>query len=78
MSTIALIIGSASEGYRQKKFEEKCDSCFANDEEYVGCPNGIDETSLKSILKNVFEKHIGQIIFYFCCHCKLRSNSCLC
>ena len=49
--------------YRQKKIEEKCDSCFANDEEYVGSPNGIDETTLKSILNNVFEKHPDQIIF---------------
>lgn len=66
MSTIAIIIGSAPEGYRQKKIEEKCDSCFANDEEYVAFPNGIDETMLKSILHKVFEKHPDQIIFYIC------------
>lgn len=66
MSTITIIIGSAPEDYRQKKIEEKCDSWFANDEEYVGSPNGIDEATLKSILNNVFEKHPDQIIFYIC------------
>ena len=64
MSTITLLIGSAPEGYRQKKFKEKCDSCFASDEEYVGSPNGIDEATLKSILNNVFEKHPAHIFFY--------------
>lgn len=66
MSTIALIIGSAPDGYRQKNFEEKRDSCLANDAEYVGCPNGINETMLEPILKNAFEKHIDKILLYIC------------
>ena len=63
---IILIIGSAPEGYHQKRFEEKRDSCFANDKEYVGCPNGINEAMLKPILKNAFEKHTDKIHLYIC------------
>lgn len=66
MSTITLIIGSAPDGYRQKKFEDKCASCFANDEEYVGSPNGINETMLEPILKNAFKTHTDKILLYIC------------
>ena len=66
MSTITLIIGSAPDGYRQKKFEEKCSSCLTNDEKYVGCPNGINEAMFEPILKNAFEKHIDKILLYIC------------
>lgn len=66
MSTITLIIGSAPDGYRQKKFEEKCSSCLTNDEKYVGCPNGINEAMFEPILKNAFEKHTDKILLYIC------------
>lgn len=70
MIRFSLLLGSAPEGYRQKKIEDMFDFLEAADPEnrsgIAAFPNGISEAELEMVLENSLRQNPDGILLYFC------------